>query len=572
MPLALLAGLELVVLTAGYWLIDLLLRQDGFVRAVRRAGLTRTSFAIGLWIAACVAIAPFWSWQQVPQGDALRVVAIVLGGMLAWKAATKDVDLVTGSPSTALRLLLVASVAASWASPAFLLAAGFLLTTPFALWEHHSTLPMRVVQVLIAYVCLASALAATALFGDAAVLLFFVVTILISHYLITALAKILLGPRWYSWVTDNRLHHLAASAYSWGWARFLPWSTWRKVIGALKTFEKPMQFATFGVELLAPLALLDPHLGIGFCLAWAAFHLGVFFVSGLLFWDWIVADLAIAGLIAALPPAVTERAFGPLPALVGLVFMLMFPLRHKLWKPMPLGWFDTPFTQRIHWRVRGVSGKQYGLYNDFMCPHERVYGKVHGCFLAPVPVVTYHLGEVWKPDLRDAIRAAGPDLERLEEVRRRFGIAPRNARMTAHHAAYLRRFFHELNRGARKHVLPHALRWLKAPGDQIYYWGELPPYRGQEQVAQVSLHYREEYFDGQVLRRLHDEQVLELDIDPNDVPEPVRELTPKEIDDYLLTLAAGRLIDLPGFRGRYTRADDGKPAPSTTARAEDHPS
>src|SRR5690606_16664505 len=226
--------------------------------------------------------------------------------------------------------------------------------------------------------------------------------------------------------------------------------------------------------------------------------------------------------------------------------------------PLPLGWFDTPFTQRIHWRVRGESGAWYGLYNDFMDPHERLYGKVHGCFAVPVAVFTYHLGEVWKPELRDAIRAAGPCPARLDEVRRRFGILPRNERMLERHVAYLRRFFAELARGAKKHVLPRWLRWLKAPGDQIYYWGELPAYRGQERAVEVKLLYREEYFEGSELRRLRDEEVCSIELASSEVPEPVRELTPKELDDYLLALARGRLIDLPRFGGGYVEGDDGR--------------
>jgi hypothetical protein len=299
---------------------------------------------------------------------------------------------------------------------------------------------------------------------------------------------------------------------------------------------------------------------MGFCFAWAAFHIGVFALSGLLFWDWILADLALAVFVSLLPPASMGWAFGPGPVFAGLAFMAAFPLRHKLWKPMPLGWYDTPFTQRVHWRVRGVSGKIYGLYNDFMCPHERLYGKVNGCFLAPVPVVTYHLGEVWKPDLRAALAAAGPDLDRLEAVKARFGIRPVCAERSARHLAYLKRFFFELNRGARKRILPRALAWLKAPGDQIFYWGELPAYRRQEPVAEVTLHYREEYFDGAELRRMHEEQVAGVRI--GSLAEPAqREATPKEIDDFLLGHAAGRLIDLPGFGGGYVRGDDGKTVP-----------
>lgn len=567
-------ALELLLLTSAYGVADLAVRKDGFLRVLKRMGVSGERPAMFLWIVPCLALAPFWRWDPAAQGEGLRVLATALSAMLAWQAATRDVDPVVGETRAFSRLLAVAAAAGVYASPAFLLGAGFLFTTPFGLWQHHAALPMRLLQALMAHavlvplaapaalVPLASPPAAPAgLFRDPAVAVFFVLTMVISHYLITALAKGMLGPKWHSWVTENRLHHLAASAYSWGWARFLPWTAWRRVIASLKRVEKPLQTAAFALELLSPLALLHPRAAIGFCLAWAGFHMGVFAVSGLLFWDWVVADLAVACAVALLPAPVADQVFGPASVGAALLFMLAFPLRHKLWKPMPLGWFDTPFTQRVHWRVRGASGREYGLYNDFMCPHERLYGKVHGCFLAPVPVVTYHLGEVWKHDLRDAIRAAGPDLGRLEEVRRRFGITPRCAERTERHLAYLRLFFHRLNRGARKHVLPRWLRWLKAPGDQIYYWGDLPPYRGQEIAAQVSLHYREEYFDGEALRRLREEVLAEIEIggDVRLPAEAAREPAPGEIDEFLLGFAAGRLIDLPGFGGGYVRGDDGRP-------------
>jgi len=340
----------------------------------------------------------------------------------------------------------------------------------------------------------------------------------------------------------------------------VPWATWRRrVIGPVKVLERPMQALAFGVELLAPLALLHPVVGFGFCLAWAGFHLGVFALSGLLFWDWILTDLAVAGALLLMPQAVLDQAFDWLPTLAGLVFLVALPLRHKLWKPIPLGWWDTPFTQRIHWHAHGESGTVYGVYNDFMCPNERLYGKVHACFLMPDRGITYHLGEVWKHDLRDAIREAGPDLARLATVRDRYGIEPRDETLAKNHVAYLQRFFAAVNDGSRKHVLPRRLRWLKAPGDQVFYWGDLPRFRGQERVVKVSLHFREEYFDGHELCRLRDDHVLDILIDDDcRVVECVAEPTPKQIDDLLLRHANGRIIDLPDFGAGYVESDDGK--------------
>ncbi|MEO0325374.1 MAG: hypothetical protein AAF447_20630 [Myxococcota bacterium] len=563
--------IELAALTAAYWLVDLAVRRDGVLRLLGPLG---ENARLGLLAAATLALGLVsgWSWDDVPAGDALRAFATPVCLALAWKAATKGVDPVFGNAHGAARVLVVAAALASAFSPAGMVLALLVLSSPFGVWQHHATLPMRLLQAMATLVALLSAgpvrfegLAAGdgALFATPAAGVLFLMTVPVSHYLITALAKGWLGPRPWSWVTDNRIHHLAASAYSWGWARFVPWPQWRRVIGAVKRIEKPMQLAAFAVELLAPLALLHPTLAVVLLQGWAAFHLGVFTLSGLLFWEWIVADLALSATVLMLPESVTALAFGPGPLLLGCVFMVALPLRHKLWKPMPLGWWDTPLTQRMHWHVVGESGAVYAVTNDFMDPHERIYGKVHGCFLATAPVCTYHLGEVYKHDLRDAIRRAGPTLEGLEPVRRQFGIQPRSEAMAARHRAYLRAFFGALNGGARKSVLPGWLRWLKAPGGQVFYWNELPKYRRQEKVTALRVVFREEYFDGEELVRLRDEVALELAL-PMEAPAqaPEREPTPKELDDFLLGFALGKLIDLPSFGDGYVRTDDGKAAPA----------
>ena len=562
--------LEAALLTGAYAVVDALVRGNGFIRMFDRLGVGGMRAACTLWLIPCGVAAAFWNWSHVPQGDALRVLATVLTAGLAWQATTRDRDLIDGEWHTWQRAAVVLAAVASWFTPAGILAGMFLFTTPFGLWQHHATLPMRLLQSIAAFVLAAALLRlplpmfdALALLRNSTAIVFFMTTMVASHYLITALAKMWLGPKPWSWVTENRMHHLAASAWSWGWARFIPWARWLRVIRALKRVERPLQGGAFGVELLAPLALLHPNLAVGFLLAWAAFHVGVFATSGLLFWDWIAADLALAVCILLLPDEVTTAAFGPWQTLAGLAFMAAFPLRHKLWKPMPLGWYDTPLTQRMHWRVIGADGSVRGLYNDFLCPHERIYGKVHGCFLAPVPVMTYHLGEVWKPALRDAIRAAVPDPARLDAVRARFGIRPVCTERTATHAACLRRFAAAVNAGERKHALPRGLRWLKAPGDQLFYWGDLPPWRGPEAghapAARIEVVFREECFDGERLVRLRDEVVLTVDVnDPVPTPDGLREPTPKELDDFLLSHAAGRLIDLPGFGDGYVKGDDGK--------------
>lgn len=552
--------LELTALTLSYWVLDVCVRRGTLVVGLERVGVRRMAPVL-VW-AVCAVSSPLWTWERVPGGDALRWLGLALAGLVAWHGATRDIDVVTGRAHGLERWLALVAGVTSVYSPWLLLGAAVVLTRPLGMWQHHSTLPMRLVQALLGYVLWAAL--SPVLLGRPAALadfLWFGTVLQVSHYVITALAKGFLGPRWYSWPKDNRLHHIAASAYSWGWARFIPWSSWLRVIQAVRQVERPLQYVVFLLEGLAPLALLDVRLAIALSLAFAGFHLGVFALSGLLFWEWVAVDLLWAWLLWRTSSAEVAGAFGWLPLALGLLLMFALPLRHKLWKPMPLGWWDTPFTQRMHWRVYGPSGRAYGLYADFMDPHERIYGKVHGCFLSPVPVLTYHLGEAWRYQLRDGLRESAGDPTKIDALRQQFGIQPRDAVLAANHRAYLERFCWELNRGATKAVLPRWLRWCKAPGGQCYYWGDLPAYRRQEPIERVRVVYREEYFDGHELRLLHEETVLELEVPDSETRPPAAvEPTPKELDDHLMRFAKGRLIMLPGFGDGLVQGDDGQRA------------
>lgn len=578
-------ALSLSLWIAAYAVSDLLLRRGWGGRALAALGLESKRSSAYLCAALALSAGWFISWQSLVADAAdshwlgpLRWYATLLGAMLAWNASTRDHDPTRGPAQVDLNVLLMLSALLVWVSPVFMVLTVFLLSHTFSFWLHHATFPMRVAQALVS-LPIAFALHAACSTGLGSIgyhslnpeqfawpaLVTFLVILQVSHYFITALAKMFLGPRWHSWVTDNQLHHLAASSYSWGWARFLPWSSWRNVIWGTRKLEKPLQFAAFSLELLSPLALLDQGLAAAFSVGFAAFHLGVFALSGLLFWDWIITDLLLAALllnwpvaagsIITGPPATDATAlanFGWMPLFLGLVVMGLFPLRHKLWKPMPLGWFDTPLAARIHWEAIGKSGKVYELYNNFMCPHERLYGRVNGSFFVPHPVLSYHLGEVWKPEVRKGIVDAGACKDSLSVLRKKFGILPADPRLRARHLAFLQSFFSHLNAGATKEVLPRWARWLKAPGDQIFYWGHLPAYRRDEPVARVRLRFVEQYFDGEQHQTLHDQVVAEVDIPPVVLSGVEPELTPKELDSYLLGLAQGRLIDLPGAKKNYT--------------------
>ncbi|MEM8842751.1 MAG: BRCT domain-containing protein, partial [Pseudomonadota bacterium] len=73
----------------------------------------------------------------------------------------------------AARVLVVACALGAWWSPAFVAVAALMLSTPFSLWEHHATLPMRVLLATVAFTVLSTVLVGVpSVMADAAIAFF----------------------------------------------------------------------------------------------------------------------------------------------------------------------------------------------------------------------------------------------------------------------------------------------------------------------------------------------------------------------------------------------------------------
>ena len=146
---ALEVGALAALLVLGYTLVDRLTRRDGLTRLLAAVGLRTPTIQATLLFAAAIPLAVFWSWSSVPQGTAVATLALGLVFMLGWKAVTEDIDPVFGDHDPWCRPLVVLSLVGLAFSPAFLIPAAFLFSTPYGLWEHHATLPMRLLRLAL---------------------------------------------------------------------------------------------------------------------------------------------------------------------------------------------------------------------------------------------------------------------------------------------------------------------------------------------------------------------------------------------------------------------------------------
>lgn len=443
--------------------------------------------------AAVLVLAPLGATLRgaAPDAGPLRWVALLVVAIVTWRCATIDYDMRwPQAPQDRDRLLLIglAFAAAAWA-PLLLLwltvACGRLMA-----WQHHAMMPLRVLKGYLAWFLVAAGVAAmvpvTPPAWTRAALLLVLGSVSLSHYVKPAWSKVRLGPRWWSWAWENHLHYLIAAAYSWGWARFVPRAVVQRVLRLVRPLDRPLNLATMVVEWAPLVAFLDRRLLVAALAATAVFHVVIVVCSGIFFWESLCTNAALAVVVARLHGAGYAPAFGPWPALFACATFLLCTV-DLLWQPFHLGWWDTPFTARILWQVETASGRIQGLYNNYMCPFEREFGRYAGYFLSREPVLHGPLGGVFDLAVRDRIVAAGADPVALSRLKEAYGKVRWDPVMGERHVDYLCAMFTRLNGGARKGPLAGRLRWLKAPGGQLFYWGDLPPYRGEEPVRRIVI-------------------------------------------------------------------------------------
>ena len=465
---------------------------------------------------------PVAHWSRIDPTQSLRILVSLSSVMLAWKSATCDVDLATGRRLIAERFVVVFAAMGVIIYPGFLFLLLFSAMNCFRGWQHHQHLQVRVSLVVLASWIGFLILSA---FGDVPPLtspaLFVVLLATGAQYLVPGISKCRLGRRWYSWAWHNRLDYLPVAAYSWGWCSFLPEERVIRWTRVLRKLNRPMQLSVIALELGTTFVMFDHRVAVLIFGALALFHIMVFVLAGLLFWQNFAILTALAGLLYVLPDAVSTPLFGPTNGALGCALMFGLTFAVPIWRPFNLSWWDTPLISRTDWIVEGASGKLYGLYNDFLEPNDRIFGNESGCFLSHHKRLTEHLGHTAKWEVASAIYDALSSPEQLAEVAERLGKDFYDEQKRREHDRYLLAFLTNSNLGNPKRVCP---AWLNAPGGQFFRWGQLPRFLGQEVVKRLTMRHREEVFDGNRIVTLRDEVLMEIDIPmPSDESKPVLE-------------------------------------------------
>ncbi len=461
--------------------------------------------ALGLALGAI----PWLQWAALDPAGNLRLVILGTMMIIGWNLSTRDIDLATGETYYKERLLLLASVAGACFSPFFIPLYLSLAFLHLRGWSHHQELGLRLLLFFVA--AGSSALLVSAFARSAPAFLsddiFIVLLIaLASHFFAPGVAKLRIGPKPYTWVLEGRLSDLVASCFMWGWRPFYFKNWFAGYYRLIRKYEVPLQAGALLMELSAAWILLNVSLSVIILLLIILFLLSVFATTGLLFLEHIFICACFLGGIYLLPQESGGRIFNPLNGFFGALILSHLIFRYKLWRPKKLTWWNTPFVGIIELQVQGESGKWFRLSNDFMCPHERIFGQLFGISLSKERRITLHTGELKDYSLSNMIVQTNGDKAHLEFLKDNFGICHYDREKAAVYEKYMTAFISHYNLGWKKRVCP---KFLKFPGEQRYYDGEHPRFRGDEKIVKLKIFYKEEYYDGKQAVPLKREELRE---------------------------------------------------------------
>lgn len=347
------------------------------------------------------------SWQEAPL---LQATACMLAALLALGAVGRLGSADLGRFFMGDRLLVIALLAGVWFSPALvypcLIACGCLQYT-VASWRlgpgYSNLLGFEFIRASLSLVAAALALrgwleiAGVPWSGFEGAAIAALIALQASTYLNHALAKSALGPKWHSWIRENRIECLAANAWLRGWTIRRSQAAMLKQARRIASHRRLICGTVWLLEFSWWFILADPRLALVILSATALFHLIVFALTGLAAYQYLINHLFLIGLILAndLSSVFTTPhlaacliALAAAAVWVGWLRMRVFSGYQRGGSPGRMAsfadaadhlmaWWDTPLMRMFSYTVETRSGRRFSLPVPRLSPHDTALTDIH---------------------------------------------------------------------------------------------------------------------------------------------------------------------------------------------------
>lgn len=460
------------------------------------------ALAFLLWIGRRTVLC---TWVRAELSPGLRVVVAVLAAISAWYFATYPKNLYFGLDHDADRLLLFAFAGLAVWRPIFALP---LVAEAFAVmgqFEHplggyeptHPQMALRILTLFLAWFASRSAAKRLGLVpGD---FIFLTITLVASAYLRCGVGKVLIG-----WLDYGHIYHLLFNAYANGWLGFLAVEQIEAVGRWIAPLDPLFVAGTVLVELVIVGMFWRHRVAVAFLVLSAGFHVAIFAMSGICFWQWTVVDALLAAVLVSRWRDELSPGFG------GWTFLLSVPfiLGGVLWfRPVGLNWLDSAMTYTFRFEGVGESGRSYSLPPEYFSPYE--YEFTLGPFRTYVdePTLQIYWGATSHGTSARAL-VAKPTADNARRLEQEFGTNRYSESLAAETDSFLRRWVIANNESDSDR---DWWDWIRAP-PQLWTSSRADAYDASEPIVQVRVHWVTSLYNGVNYLEFRDVVVRTIDI------------------------------------------------------------
>lgn len=433
-------------------------------------------------------------WTDWEHGKAFRNAVMAILIMLAWSGSTFDYNIYLDQLHGIDRLLLIGATVVAWRTPlavpfatrlAIVLIKESYVPIPQDDFDYRPTAELMVVLSAFTWASykrsfkpkhfLLVALGAWA-----------------SYYYVAGMSKWNYGNN-LSWYYDNHLSNFAVSAFGRGWLDMLSDNTVAAVVEQVSRFDKPMAAFTLVVELGALVAFfLHPKLTKLWLLLCCLLNFGIFTLTGVFFWKWMLANIALAWWIHRGGAPVAKQmcrywlvaAFGVLTVYYSANRIWYFPQRGVVW-------YDSPFVDDFEIHAVGASGNRYMIDPNFFAPSDMHWAQGALCYFTKERIISGIYGTTGSRSMIMRLQQATSPAD-AEKLLRRGGQCTRGRNVTFKKRGdlFLKTFFRNLNRHGKR---PHRwITWLGRP-THLHLQPQGTMYDFQEPVEKIEI-WREKIF------------------------------------------------------------------------------
>lgn len=465
------------------------LLQDDFNLLIRGARATRPTIPHLLFLLVPTALL-LWgrgrmTWEQWEHGKALRGLVMGLLAILAWSGSTFEHNMYLDQLHLLDRVLLIALALLSWRTP---------LAVPFAvrwvwimLYEPYQPIGLdnfefrSLVEVLVVFSVFVWASFIRSY--RAAHFLLVGLGCWASYYYAAGVAKVYYGPSW-SWLFDDRLSNLAFTTYMRGWLSFIPEATYLSINEFLRHFDPLLTWFTLIFELGAVACyFLNRRLAQLWLVLGIVFQFGIFALTGICFWKWMLANLAFLLFVSrGGAPVYKEMTRHWLVIAFGILIVFFSRERTYFYPQTGVAWYDTRMLEDYTLQAIGESGESYLVASRFLMPMDLHFSQGSLCYATNERSATQVYGVTGSHRTMMA-------LENMKEAEDALRIANRGRRCKddrgrARFDDFFQKYFRSVNRHGGRPV--GWLAWLGRPR-HLWLFPKGNLYDFQEPVKQIEL-------------------------------------------------------------------------------------